>query len=854
MKQLCRAALVSVGCALLSAPSSFAAVTDLGDFSLKVAFTIDYDGADTLSGIPVLVKLAPNSPAGFSYADCAADGSDLRFAIEGGSALPFEIDTWNPSGESIVWVKVPAVTRGTKFMLYYKGTPSSVNVPSDVWTEYSGVWHLGTLGTDTTPNSQGLYANSTAATGIDAHLSSQSIPGEAGKFGQAFRPNDSTGCKLGNYNEGGAWVVDAGEDSPIDSANGKMMISGWIKHQNWNNVADKIFYKRLLSNGKEDADTPTGAFVVEAQGAPNFSLTMKGSGDNRNRIDAAQGANVKDAWVYVTAVFDGKTHTLYENGGQYKQVGNYLSVVTDNDAPLVFGNTVTIADGETGSNAWNGWIDEVRFVKGVKSAEWIAAEYAAMASDTFLSAGNVQDADSETVQPPSIGSVSIVPEITGATISGTISELGTDMSSCDVYLAIGAQPETLGVSVKIAEGVTTDFTYELTGLSERTTYYYEIVAANPVGTHLASSRRGQFTTKSDFSRPLNPQSTPAETRAFLQAALDAAAAASPAGAVTLGEGVFEVDAELFVTNGVQLVGQGWKRTVLRQTTAIHSDQTHRVVSLKDGASLRGVTVTGGNADQNHAAGGGVSVSGPGTISWCCVTNNCTRRGSGGGIYIGGVGSVTVDHTIVGENLAGVSMLDGWGGGLCIRGESTKKLNVTIDACLFYGNVAGDTGRATPGGAIAIHNPGDVTTTIRNTTVADNRVVGAGTGGGLYVEGSASGTGSTSLVNCIFANNTAEVGDGNVAFSLETIAAKVAEKTTNCLFGNGTTPVGANPVSGDPLFKNAAAHDYRLTNRSPAIGRGVVCEGLPKDLNNKSFGKHPAIGCYATNGGLVIRFR
>lgn len=131
MKQLCRAAFVSVGCALLSALSSFAAVTDLGDFSLKVAFTIDYDGADTLSGIPVLVKLAPNSPAGFSYADCAADGSDLRFAIEGGSALPFEIDTWNPSGESIVWVKVPAVTRGTKFMLYYKGTPSSVNVPSD---------------------------------------------------------------------------------------------------------------------------------------------------------------------------------------------------------------------------------------------------------------------------------------------------------------------------------------------------------------------------------------------------------------------------------------------------------------------------------------------------------------------------------------------------------------------------------------------------------------------------------------------------------------------------------------------------------------------------------------------------
>ena len=56
----------------------------------------------------------------------------------------------------------------------------------------------------------------------------------------------------------------------------------------------------------------------------------------------------------------------------------------------MFGNTVAIANGATGEQAWNGWIDEVRYLKGAKSAEWIAAEYAAMADASFLSAGAVE--------------------------------------------------------------------------------------------------------------------------------------------------------------------------------------------------------------------------------------------------------------------------------------------------------------------------------------------------------------------------------------------------------------------------------------------------------------------------------
>ena len=48
------------------------------------------------------------------YPQAASDGSDIRFIDENGEFLPFELDTWNTSGESVFWVKVPKYRQGTK--------------------------------------------------------------------------------------------------------------------------------------------------------------------------------------------------------------------------------------------------------------------------------------------------------------------------------------------------------------------------------------------------------------------------------------------------------------------------------------------------------------------------------------------------------------------------------------------------------------------------------------------------------------------------------------------------------------------------------------------------------------------
>ena len=66
------------------------------------------------------------------------------------------------------------------------------------------------------------------------------------------------------------------------------------------------------------------------------------------------------------------------------------------------------------------------------------------------------------------------------------------------------------------------------------------------------------------------------TTAAIQAAIDAAGSG---GTVTIGAGTFEIDAQLMVTNGVTLQGQGWDSTIIKQTAS-----GQRVATLDGGAS------------------------------------------------------------------------------------------------------------------------------------------------------------------------------------------------------------------------------------------------------------------------------
>ena len=111
MKKLASLLLSLAASGALALPGPTSAAFDKG-----ALFTVaSYTGSSPLSGFPVLVRIAANSPSGFSYADLHSptNGDDIAFVGMDGAGLPYEIDTWNPSGTSLIWVRLPTMTYGT---------------------------------------------------------------------------------------------------------------------------------------------------------------------------------------------------------------------------------------------------------------------------------------------------------------------------------------------------------------------------------------------------------------------------------------------------------------------------------------------------------------------------------------------------------------------------------------------------------------------------------------------------------------------------------------------------------------------------------------------------------------------
>ena len=356
-------------------------VPKLSAFKKSVEITLATDAlAGVATGVPALVRLDESAIDGFDYGDFSLpNGGDLMFFDENGTPLPHEVDTWDETGESLVWVKLASTVENTKIVMCYGNGTVSSEEPEDVWTDYVGVWHFEEATAATTAYSYGTYANSTATSGIDGNIAQYTVTNEVGRIGKGFRVNDSTGKGLGNFNYGGVWVNDSGTGSPVDGGK-NFTISGWFKHGAFQYSWDHIFYKRQKSN---NTGSPTGAFAIECNSTTDPPNPLpRGSSGSGNAKTLSN--NLDGTWGYLTFVFDGATCHVYENG---MSVGDSsITACSDNDTPLVFGNNCDIASGSAGDSAWNGWIDEVRYSNGSKSAAWVAAEYAAMnvsATDIF---------------------------------------------------------------------------------------------------------------------------------------------------------------------------------------------------------------------------------------------------------------------------------------------------------------------------------------------------------------------------------------------------------------------------------------------------------------------------------------
>lgn len=117
-------------------------------YTKRLPITIDNeDQATAHTNMPVLVKLDSSK---INYADILSGGADIRFTLaDHTTTLNYDIESWNSSGVSYVWVKVPTIAASADMVIYmYYNNTSAVDAqsPANTWSAFAGVWNMDKTG------------------------------------------------------------------------------------------------------------------------------------------------------------------------------------------------------------------------------------------------------------------------------------------------------------------------------------------------------------------------------------------------------------------------------------------------------------------------------------------------------------------------------------------------------------------------------------------------------------------------------------------------------------------------------------------------------------------------------------
>ncbi|WNM57808.1 DUF2341 domain-containing protein [Candidatus Nitrospira allomarina] len=312
--------------------------------------------AENLTDFPVLITL---NAGNIDYTRVQNAGEDLRFVDPDGTELAYEIESWNESGTSYVWVKVPQIdaSSGTDYIwMYYDNAGATDNQnAAGVWSNnFEALSHLHNDFLDSTGNAHNGINNG-----------SLDITGTIGD-GQSFDGVDDridipSGAGIDNLFTGGATV------------------SAWINPSGWGEGG----FGRILDKGNAVAVTNGWALQVENTG--NRLIFELGFSGNAGRWRSSINSISLDTWQLVTVAYDSSSAandpTIYVNGvalGLTESSTPSGTANSDAGLDLSIGNRSGATD-----RTFQGILDETRIETAIRSADWIKAQYLSM-TDAFV--------------------------------------------------------------------------------------------------------------------------------------------------------------------------------------------------------------------------------------------------------------------------------------------------------------------------------------------------------------------------------------------------------------------------------------------------------------------------------------
>ncbi len=308
-------------------------------WSNRKAITIDHtkvSGASSLANFPVLFSVTdPNLKTVANGGSVGkSDGTDILFTDSTSTVkLNHELESYNPAtGQVQAWVQVPFIspTVDTVIYIYYgNALAADQQNKAGVWdSNYAGVWHL--------PNGTVLSASDSTSNANNATIAGATAT--TGQIGGGM----STGFSK--------YVL-----SPTMASSLSVSWSAWVKSSASGN------YQMIASanNGNQ--------YELRLDSSNHADLIWNYPGTGNYGEIHGTTALTDGNWHYLVGTYDGASIRLYVDGSQ---IG---SSVVAGFTPF----TSFEMGGRQGdpSYPFNGSMDEVRYSKVGRSADWIATEY-----------------------------------------------------------------------------------------------------------------------------------------------------------------------------------------------------------------------------------------------------------------------------------------------------------------------------------------------------------------------------------------------------------------------------------------------------------------------------------------------
>lgn len=291
--------------------------------------------ATNLVNFPVLVELTPSN---IDYGMVPDPRVNLRFEGDGRTSLPYEVESWDPTGTSVLWVLVPQLDAGSNtdsILMHFGPSVTGLHDPDVVWAGYELVAHLGASLADATVN------------GYNGVASAASVTAGTGQVGGSAR-----------FAGGGPQRITFQGSSALLNTWAAFAFELWIRADY--GALNEVTGEPGVIN--QDGTLINGRLIPQLR--YQVDVTFDSGTEYLNTMLPFR------QWTHVLYTFDGRYLRLYRNGQitGSADTGGGGHQLAASGGPLAIG----------GQNALKGDLDELRVSAVDRSADWIRAQYASM--------------------------------------------------------------------------------------------------------------------------------------------------------------------------------------------------------------------------------------------------------------------------------------------------------------------------------------------------------------------------------------------------------------------------------------------------------------------------------------------